>query len=253
PSPSGLITTLTCLAPVPLGAHWLITPVMPRWMISSSPAERGSTRNLPRRPTRSIRWPTARSRSAYLRPAGARRSTAAMRLPVSHGASSRLTVSTSGSSGIGDLPFVQRPADDRPLQPESLVEVEVGVAADAAAGQQVAGEGGAHLRDGGLVDALHGAVTQDVGVDEVGDPPTMHLGGQVGRLQLGGLDPASHRDLAGARVDRHADPLRPVTFDELADELRLGHRDGAEHHAVDDLQPALGVGGAADAAAELEA
>src|SRR5690606_23944885 len=126
-------------------------------------AASGASRNLPRLATSRIFMPSASASRAYLGPAGARRSTATTVLPTSHGWSSRLTVSTSGSSGIADLPFVQRPTHYGALQAETLVQIEIGVCRNASSCHQDATERIAHGTHGFGVDAPHGAVTIDVG------------------------------------------------------------------------------------------
>src|SRR5690554_3429195 len=176
PSPSRCRRTRTWSA----GSSGEREPVMPRCSTSSSPPESGTRMNLPRRPTDSTRCPAARSRPTYLGPGGASSSAAATTLPASHGSSSRLTVSTSGSSGIADLPFVEGAPDDGALQSEALVEVQVGVGGHAAAGVERAAEGLADGGHGDGVDAAERAVARGVGEYQPPHASPLHVARQVG-------------------------------------------------------------------------
>src|SRR5690625_3310854 len=141
---------------------------MPRWMISSSGPLSGRSRNFPRLSTDSILCPTALGRLAYLGPGGAStRLASRMSRPVSHGSSSRRTVSTSGSSGILHPPLVEGSAHDSALQANLFVQLQVRVAADPAAGHQPVREHVAQAAYRIGVHALHGAVTRHVRIYEV--------------------------------------------------------------------------------------
>src|SRR5690606_18824472 len=104
---------------------------------------------------------------AYFGPSGANKSISRISRPCNQGASSRRTVSTSGSSGIRDPPLVQRAADDGALQPEALVEVKICVRRHAATGNEATCEGVTQARDRFFIDAEHGAVAPDIRVDDL--------------------------------------------------------------------------------------
>src|SRR5690606_6890103 len=214
---------------------------MPKWSTSSrsscpSPvppcAASGASKNFPRRRTALICRPSASANRAYLGPAGARRSTATTVLSTSHGSSSRLTVSTSGSSGIGDLPFVQRPTDYGALQAEALVQIEIGVSRYAATCHQSAVERIARGRHGFRIDPTHGAVTVDIGVDEVGHTTLLH--GPCQRQGVHGrvFRPAPHGNVPAPCVDRHSHPVGTEALHHGCDQVGTAHGQSANDHPV---------------------
>src|SRR5690554_3336256 len=235
------------------GSSGEIEPVMPRWTTSSSPPSSGTRMNLPRRPTDSTRCPAARSSPTYFGPGGASSSARATSRPTSHGSSSRRTVSTSGSSGIGDLPFVEGASHDRALQAEAGVDVEVGVGADPAARVEGPAE---RVPDGGHrrgVDAPQRAVAGGVGEDHPPDAHRLHPAGEVGGVDVGGGLPAAHDDPAAGGVDRHDDALGTEALQGALDDLGLGHGHGAEHDGVRELEAPRRRLQAPDAASRLHA
>src|SRR5690606_31713273 len=88
-------------------------PDMPRWQISSGPPSVSMVRYLARLPSETIRWPASRSEKTGEkgnRRAGRRVSAERMRAPSITGCKPRLTVSTSGSSGMAGNDLVERGA-----------------------------------------------------------------------------------------------------------------------------------------------
>ena len=105
---SRCITTCVCGGRSAPAAATSTCPLMRRWIITSSPESSGSSRYLPRRLAARIvvsviPWMTASGdvrRTVRWRPT----STPLMRRPTANRSSPRRTVSTSGSSGIGQSP-----------------------------------------------------------------------------------------------------------------------------------------------------
>src|SRR5690606_13322558 len=149
--------------------------------------------------------------------------------------SSRRTVSTSGSSGIADRPFVQRSTDDGALEAKGLVEVEVSVTRDSAARHQAPTERVSHGRHGLRVDAFHGAVATDVGVDEVLDSTLEHGGCELDGVNRRLLGPTPDGNPPSARIDGDGHLVWSETVDHRLHRVGALHGEGSDHDAVDDL------------------
>src|SRR5690625_3213447 len=207
------------------GGAELSTPVMPRWIMRSSSRSplrsSGSTRNLPRRSTARMTCPVRRSSPRYFGPGSASSSRApSTGWPASHGASSRLTVSTSGSSGIRDRPFVQGAPDDGAVQAEPFVQIEVAVAGHAATGDELAPERFPHARHRALVHAEERAVTRNVCIDERAQALLAEFPRQFERVHAARLLPAADGHEAVAGIERHYDPLRAEPLEQLPGQFR---------------------------------
>src|SRR5690606_13060427 len=103
------------------------------------------------------------------------------------------------------------------------------------------------------IDAAHGAVAADVGVDEVGDAALVHGPGQLGRVDGGVLQPAPDRDLHAARVDGARHAVRSIAFDHRCHDVGAPDSQGTDDDPVHDVEPALGVLHAAHPATDLDA
>ena len=80
--------------------------------------------------------------------------------------------------------------------------------------------------------APHRPVAVDVGVDDRGNARVFERPGQVGRIDLRFVDPATRRDFAGTRVDANGDTTGK-SLGGLAHQIRVFNRGSAENDARD--------------------
>src|SRR5699024_7363844 len=126
--------------------------------------------------------------------------------------------------------------------------VQVG---DAAGGDDRNRQAGRQFAGGVDVQPLHHAVAADVGMNNGHHAVGFELACQVADVVARQLRPAVGGDLAVARVQADDDVAGELDPD-VGDEMRFGHRAGAENH-VFDAQFEIGLDGrlVANAAADL--
>ena len=158
------------------------------------------------------------------------------------------------ASGTVDPAVVERAADDGAHDAVFLGGPELAQIVERAHAARSDHRRGEMLgeRDRGVdIDAAHGAVAVDVGVDDGRDAGVLEAQREVERAHRALLGPAVDRHHALARIDADGDLARPLLAGGL-DQAGLLDRHGAQDHPLDArFEPARDVLDGADAAAQL--